>query len=199
MRRGHRHVYGTHAAVAGTPTEAAAETVRSEAALLPADLLGGDESIILAIKPSLWFILFDSANWAVGMLFIILCAAWVSALIPSVSEPQLISMALAALGGRVGIALLRWVSRFYVLTNRRVMRVRGVFKADVFECPLVNIRNTAVSVSFHEAFAKLGTVQFVISEYGDRLAAWPDIAHPHEVHAEVRKAIRRALDCQPRI
>ena len=185
--------------MAGSPAEATVDSARREVAMLPQDLIGGDESIIFAIKPSLWFILFDSANWAVPTLLAIVCTSWLNTLIPSLSEPQFISSMLVILGARVGVALLRWVSRFYVLTNRRVMRIRGVFKADVFECPLVNIRNTAVTTSFHEAFSRLGTIRFVISEHGDRRDAWPNTAHPHEIHAEVRKAIRRAIDCQPRI
>lgn len=179
--------------------DAVAETTAREVALLPEDLIGQDESIILAIKPSLWFMLFDSINWVVGTLMVIVCAEWISELIPSISELQLLSVVLAALGGRVLIALLRWVSRFYVLTNRRVMRIRGVFTPEVFECPLVNIRNTAVNVSFHEALAKLGSIHFTLSERESMtpLSEWRNIAHPHEIHTQVRKAIRRALNFQP--
>lgn len=180
------------AVAAGTAGEAVAETQRAKVALLPADLIGGDESVIFAIKPSLWFIVFDSAAWIMTALILVIGASWFAHLIPAVSEPQFMTIVLASVGLRVGAALLRWVSRFYVLTNRRVMRIRGVFRADVFECPLVNIRETAVDVSFHEALAKLGTLTFAIRDRLEDQAAWRNVGNPYEVHAEVRKAIDRA-------
>ena len=185
------------AIAAGTAGDVAADATRPEVALLPADLIGGDESVIFAIKPSLWFIAFDSAGWILTALVLIIGASWFADMIPAVSESQFMTVVLTGVSLRICIALLRWVSRFYVLTNRRVMRIRGVRKADVFECPLVNIRNTAVDVSFHEALAKLGTLSFAICDRPDHHAAWRNIAHPREVHAEVRKAIQRALDRQP--
>ncbi|NOS99191.1 MAG: PH domain-containing protein [Phycisphaerales bacterium] len=172
---------------------------RADVAMIPQTLLGGDESILFAIKPSLWFVFFDSAVWLVGCLVAILCGSWIARVTPSMTEPQVMSAVLTVAGIRVGIALLRWVSRFYVLTNRRMMRIRGVFKADVFECPLVNIRNTVVTHGFPEALANLGTLHFIISESGEFRAAWRNLPHPHDVHAEVRKAIRRAIDCQPHL
>ncbi len=194
-----RGVFHRAAVVTTAPNDVVVDATKAEVALLPRDLIGGDETIILAIKPSLWFAVFDSANWIAATLMIIVCSTWISRLLPGVSEPQLLSVVLAALGVRIGVALLRWVSRFYVLTNRRVMCIRGVLKPDVFECPLVNIRSTSITVSFHESFPLLGTLSFVISELPVRNAAWRNIAHPNDVHAEVEKAIRRALDCQPHL
>ena len=179
--------------MAASPPDAAVERRRTDVAMLPKDLVGGDESIIFAIKPSLWFVVFDSANWTAATLLVIALSSWICGWIPGVSERQLLTGMFGALAARVAIALLRWVSRFYVLTNRRVMRIRGVVKADVYECPLVNIRNTAVEPGCLESFPKLGTIRFV------EIAHWINVASPHEVHAEIRKAIRRALDCQPHL
>lgn len=180
------------AIAAGTPSDAVADTQHHDVALLPADLIGGDESVIFAIKPSLWFIVFDSAGWIITALILVIGASWFAEAIPAISESQFMTVVLTGVSLRVCIALLRWVSRFYVLTNRRVMRIRGVFRADVFECPLVNIRDTAVDVTFHEALAKLGTLKFTIRDRRENHAAWRNVASPHDVHAEVRKAIDRA-------
>lgn len=180
------------AIAAGTPGDAVADTQHPEVALLPADLIGGDESVIFAIKPSLWFIVFDSAGWIMTALILVIGASWFSNVIPAVSESQFLTVVLTGVSLRVCIALLRWVSRFYVLTNRRVMRIRGVFRADVFECPLVNISDTDVDVSFHEALTKLGTLKFAIRDRRENHATWRNVASPHDVHAEVRKALDRA-------
>lgn len=186
------------AASARSGDQAVAERDVAEAMLLPADLLGGDESVIFAIKPSPWYIVFDSANWGIVALCLIACASWIADIV-RLSEKQFMSAVLAALALRVGLALLRWVSRFYVLTNRRVMRVRGVHKPDVFECPLVNIRNTNVTTSFPETLMALGSIHFIITTPHDRRAHWQNIKDPDRIHAEVRKAIERAIDSQPHL
>ncbi len=186
------------AAAARSTDQLAGEREAAESLLLPADLLGGDESVIFAIKPSLWFIVFDSANWAIAGLCLIACASWFAELV-TLSESQFMSVVLTVFALRVGLALLRWVSRSYVLTNRRVMRLRGVLKPDIFECPLVNIRNTTLTASFPESLTSLGTITFIIASPEDRLGLWRNVANPQYIHTEVRKAIERAIDCQPHL
>lgn len=188
------------AAVGTVPTDAVAEPVRqTKAALLPRDLLDGGETIIFAIKPSLWFAVFDSAKWIVAAMAMIISAGWFTQLFPSITEAAFMSVVLVVLAVRVGIALLRWVSRFYVLTNRRIMRIRGVFTADVFECPLVNIDSTVLSTDFAESLANLGTIDFVTVDRPEPAGAWRNLNRPQDVHTEVRHAIDRSRHCQPRI
>jgi hypothetical protein len=183
----------------GPRTESVAEASAAELRLLPAELIGGDETIIFAIKPSLWYILFDSARWVVGALLVVMGAGLVSEAASSLTETQVMSGALAAVGIRIGVALLRWASRFYVLTNRRVMRVSGVFQVEVFESPLLKIRNTGVTRDFMESFAQLGTIQLIFTDPEGGLGRWRNIRDPDAVHAEVRRAIERAIDSQPHI
>jgi Bacterial PH domain len=171
---------------------------QTEAMLLPADILGGDESIIFVVKPSRWFVLFDAANWAIAALSVVACATWFADFL-SVSEPQIMSVALAVLALRVGMAILRWASRFYVLTNRRVMHIRGVMNPEIRKCLLVRVRNTSVTASFPEAMTGLGTISFAKTDANDEVDRWDCVANPKAVHAEIRKAIERAIDCQPHI
>jgi hypothetical protein len=189
-----------HRAAVATPTpEGAVKAKQRDVALLPEDLIGGDESVIFAIKPSLWFIVFDSGVWIVGALLLVAASSFVANVLPSISESQFMTAVMMAVGVRVGVSVLRWVSRFYVLTNRRVMRIRGVRQANVFECPLLNIRNTGITTDFPEALTGLGTLNFMIADRDARSSQWRNIADPQEIHAEVRKAIERAIDRQPRL
>jgi hypothetical protein len=89
------------------------------------------------------------------------------------------------------------VSRFYVLTNRRVMRIRGVRWADVLDILLTRVINTRLTQAPHEKVTALGTLHFAADQPVQRDCAWRHVAHPEEVHAEVRRAIERALDHQP--
>ncbi len=187
-----------HRAAARSSESTVTERDVTDAMLLPADLIGGDETIIFAIKPSPWYIVFDSANWVIGSLCLVACASWFAEFV-RLSESQFMSAVLTVLALRIGLALLRWVSRFYVLTNRRIMRVRGVHKPDVFECPLVNVRNTNYTTSFPEALTGLGTLNFMIHNPEDRMGRWKNVKDPEYIHTEVRKAIERAIDSQPHI
>jgi hypothetical protein len=93
------------------------------------------------------------------------------------------------------MALLQWVSRVYVLTNRRIMRIRGVFRASVFACPLVKVINTGVTTGPHERLTRLGSIWFNTGS-DPSAGTWHHVARPEEVHAQVRRAIERALDHQ---
>ncbi len=180
-------------------TDAVLDAPTADLTLLPAELLRGDETIIFAIKPSPWFVLFDASRWVVVGLMTIALASWISEIVPGATESQLMSVALMLVSVRIAVALLRWVSRFYVLTNRRVMTIRGVRRPNVFASLLVNIRNTAVHENLPEAITGLGTLEFALSEGENQRSRWRNVPQPDQVHAEVRKAIERAIDCQPHL
>src|SRR5262245_46491126 len=91
--------------------------------LVPAQLLDGGEIIILALKPSLWFVPIVSLRWLALAVLLFACAQW-SGL--AGYSWTLIQVALIIAFGRLGYAMLQWASRSYYLTNRRVMRIRGV-------------------------------------------------------------------------
>jgi membrane protein YdbS with pleckstrin-like domain len=191
----------TCAAPPGMVAAAVDATAQDRTAPLPiaADYLDGGEIVLLAVKPSPWFVLFDSVRW--------LCVAavlLVISLLPEVRFAGLSSYTVAQLAaaigvGRLGIAILRWAARYYVLTNRRVMRLRGVFRPDVLACPLVRIRNTRVQRSPHERLCKLGTIQFLFEQAPEGDLDWREIARVDNVHEQVRRAIERALDNQPHL
>ncbi len=165
-----------------------------ESLSLPADLLDGGEVVILAIKPSLWSIVFGSFQWVVaGAIFVMI--GTFAATPAFVAGATFIQAILAIVGLRVGFGILQWVSRVYVLTNRRVMRIRGVFRADIFAAPLTKVLNTGVTVAPHESIARLGSIWFNTGE--DRVdGSWYHVAKPDAVHGEIRRAIERTLDQQ---
>jgi len=163
---------------------------------LPEHLLDGGEVIILAIKPSLWSVVFTSFQWLVcGLAAIAVGRA--EATPGWLSDTGVIQAVLAVVALRVGFAALQWGSRVYVLTNRRVMRIRGVFRADVFECPLVKALNTGVHIGPHEALTRLGTIWFNTGAPSAGDGSWYHVGRPHEIHAEIRRAIEKAIDRQP--
>jgi hypothetical protein len=170
----------------GQPTPLAA------AELVPEHLLDGDEIVLFAIKPSLWFVVFTSARWLAGLIVVLCLARWIEALVPGINRPLLARAVLALAGARVGFAVLEWASRSYVLTNRRVMRIRGIFNITIFECALLQIQNTFLTLTWYERLLGLGSISFATAGSGTAEATWSTVAHPLEVHEQVRAAINRA-------
>jgi len=159
--------------------------------MVPAHLLDGGEIVLFAIKPSIWFILIVSLRWvAVGFIGSV-AAAWQSVPFGSDSRWYLYQLGFVIAGGRLAWAVLEWVSRLYVLTNRRVMRIRGVFRVELFECALTRIQNTHVVLAVSERMTRTGTIRFQTAA-GQGAAAWRIVARPLEVHEQLREAIRRA-------
>ena len=182
----------------GTTAEAPSDglAVRTGGLPLPAELLDGGEVVILARKPSLWFILFDSLQWIVAGAVVMVGAALAGGYMDMITHCTLIQGTVVVVACRVGIALLRWVSRFYVLTNRRILRIHGVLRAHILDIALTDVINTRVTVGRHERPVGLGTLRFACEHAAQHDTAWHNLAHPDEVHAEVRRAIERAIDRQ---
>jgi hypothetical protein len=165
----------------------------SVAGAVPTHLLNEGEQIILAIKPSLWFIVFHSAPRIIilGLFLIGLKAFFPTDTFDSWSRTiyQIISLLILA---QLVASTLQWISRLYVLTDRRIMRIRGVFSIEIFECLLVKIQNTYLTLAWYERLLGLGSIFFATAGTAGIEAAWTNINQPLDVHELVRKAIRDA-------
>lgn len=160
--------------------------------LVPMHLLDGGEIVILAVKPSLWFIVFVSFRWVAAMVCVILLDGWLGRTIPFLDAALIARGAAVLAAARFGFAALQWASRLYVLTNRRILRLQGVVNIDLFECPLSRIQNTVLTLTWYERPAGLGTISFATAGTGAMEAAWLHVNRPLEVHEQVRSAIDRA-------
>jgi uncharacterized membrane protein YdbT with pleckstrin-like domain len=160
--------------------------------LVPAQLLDGGEVVILAIKPSLWFIIINSFRWMIVAALVVVGVAWLHPSWYGMSPSVLIRAALGLGVLRMMVATLQWVSRLYVLTNRRLMRIRGVLNVDIFECRLSRIQNTFLRLSWYERILRLGTIDVATAGTGLVEARWENVSRPLEVHETLRKAVSAA-------
>lgn len=161
--------------------------------VIPAHLLDGGEIVYFAIKPSPWFVLLVSLRWVVFGLFLAALTLVEVVPLPNQARWYLYQLGFWLAAGRLGWALLEWVSRLYVLTNRKAMRIRGVFSVEVFSCSLDRIQNTYVTMSATERLARTGTVTFQTAAGGaSGTASWRIVARPLEIHEKLREAIGRA-------
>lgn len=160
--------------------------------LVPPEILDGGEIIIFAVKPSLWFVLLKSSRWLVGMLATLLVIWWAGEAAFPIDTAIIIQAAIALGLARVGLALLQWVSRLYILTNRRIIRLTGIFNIDLFECQLTRIQSTFLTMTWYERLLGIGTISFATAAAGGIEVSWSNVNHPLELHERVRSAIHRA-------
>jgi hypothetical protein len=100
--------------------------------------------------------------------------------------------ALFVITGRLMWAVLQWMGRIYILTDQRVLRIRGVFSVDIFDCPLRKVvRARMVSVS-REKVVGVGSIEIIPSDESIPTAIWQTVAGPKEVLERLRAAITRA-------
>jgi len=72
-----------------------------------------------------------------------------------------------------------------------VLRIRGVFRVDVFQCPLQNIRRATLTAGGVERLCGMGTIVFDTDTDSEE-PCWLHIARPADVNAKVQDALRRA-------
>lgn len=182
------------AAAAASDSPPRAADLPREWSQLPGGLIDGGEIVVLAIKPSLWRPVIESLPWLVTTgIFAIGITLFLAAL-PGLSTVASAQVVLGAGLLRLALAIVRWAATWYVLTNRRVLDVRGARSPRISSCPLVDIRNTYVGASIPEKVVSIGTITFVSKHPGDASRLWESIAEPEEVHAKIRRAIENALD-----
>lgn len=169
--------------------EGAGEWVR-----VPGGVIDGGEIVILAVKPSLWRPFLDSAPWllaaALFAAMIIAGSLSVAALGTTLSAQLVVVAGLA----RAGVAVIRWVPTWYLLTNRRVIVVRGVRMPRVTSRALLDIRNTYVQAAAPEKWLDIGVITFVTDHPHEVPFLWHAVPHAAEVHQRIRRAIENAID-----
>jgi hypothetical protein len=170
----------------------AAAEVDQSAAALTRDLLQQDEVIILLLRPSLWYVPL-SALASLGIIVLVTFVLAYMSRLPWVrwNDVQVFGLGVFLLALRLGWQALEWMSRVYVLTDRRVIARGGVLRVAVFEAPLRNIQHTAVFTSMRERFTGLGTIAFATAGSDTFDCLWLMLRQPHQVHKTVVEAMRR--------
>ena len=174
----------------------ATPTVAADAGA-PAGILQDGEAIILAIKPSRWFVLLTSLPVLV-VSALVAGAAYVLDRVFHVGCPREAAYLVCsvAAGVRVILACFQWQGRLYLLTNLRVMRISGVMRRDIFSCRLRKLRRAAASATIAERVLGIGSLFFQPADPDARgpgpQGTWINVPRPAEVEHIVNEAIRRS-------
>lgn len=162
------------------------------AGILPAELLQPGEVIILLLKPSLWYLLLMPLR---TLLMIVLLSYAMFYLCDYISLPMTRHDILIAGGGLFGLRVfwqfLNWLSRIYVLTDQRIIRVKGVFHVEIFEAPLKKLQHTQTTFLVRERLFGLGSIHFYTAGTNMPEASWEMITHPLEAHQQIIKTMNK--------
>jgi membrane protein YdbS with pleckstrin-like domain len=170
----------------------AAAEVDQSAAGLARDLLEPDEIVILLLRPSLWYVplsalaslgLIALATFALAYMSRLPWAGW--------NDLQVFALGAGLAALRLGWQVMDWLSRVYVLTDRRIVTRGGVLRVSVYQAPLKNIQHTAVFAGMRERLFGLGTVGVATAGSDTFDSLWLMVNQPHHVHRTVAEAVRR--------
>lgn len=158
-----------------------------------AELLQEGEEILLAVKPSAWFILLVSLPVlllaASPAVIAYLAARYLQSNIP---YQTIALLCLAVACGRIMLACFQWMGRLYVLTNLRIMRIQGVLREEVFDCLLKRIADASVSASLPQRVVHVGSLRFHLPQAATADEHWTCLSHVEKVRRAVLDAIRHA-------
>jgi uncharacterized membrane protein YdbT with pleckstrin-like domain len=160
---------------------------------VPARLLADGEIVILAIKPSGWFILLHSLPMLAGAV-VVAAAVWCfkgRLFGPPATQTAVLTACTTVACAAVLLSGLGWMSRLYVLTDRRVLRVHGLLREKVCHCPLRELAEVTLAASALERLLGIGSLYFRRSA-GPEAMDWLHIARCAEVRQIVTDAINRA-------
>ena len=171
-----------------------ADTARAQAAnyLVPANLLAGDEIIILMTKPSGWFIWLVSGPVAATAALVAAVAIAAAAYGQSVPLEVIETLCAAAVLLRLLGAWWQWLGRTYVLTNRRIITVRGLMRVSVAEAPLAAVAKVELSATLGERAVGAASLYCTGASGPPARVVWNTLNRPQEVIEIVNKAVRQA-------
>lgn len=167
-------------------------TARPITQTLPEGLVDDDEVVILLLRPSMLYIPLASLSGLLVIAVVTLALMYLGRLV-GMAGTDTVAFGLGVAGGIVRLAWqgLEWWSRLYVLTDRRVLRRKGVLRPTVFEAKLGDIQHTSVFRRLRERTCGLGSIGFASAGSEVFNAFWVMIRQPFAVHRTVVEAIER--------
>ncbi|QDU34501.1 Bacterial membrane flanked domain protein [Poriferisphaera corsica] len=159
--------------------------------MIPHDILQPGEAIILLLKPSLLYIVLAPLRAIAILAFLTLATLVANNMYTFTNPREIIFIGGVAIAARIFWQFVEWLSRTYILTDQRLIRIKGVTTVSVYETPLSNIQQTEVIRSIREQLTALGTIAFSTAGTGHIDAYWVMLNNPYEIQNTIIKTINR--------
>jgi membrane protein YdbS with pleckstrin-like domain len=162
-----------------------------QARVIAPSLLQSGEIIVFQLKPSRWYMVFESLWIAAIGLILVLMGLSIHELPASVRSWAIV-VGISVIGLRATVAYLQWLGRTYVLTDRRILMQYGVLSAEVECMGLEEIQNTFVAQAAAQRLLGIGSLFFRCRHETHRGSmVWEHIREPKEIHARIILQIDR--------
>jgi hypothetical protein len=172
---------------AGVADPSATSLRPSLAALLAGHILRDGETVVMILKPSLWFIVLAALRFAAAAAVGVLAAKlWLSPL----GTLRALEAGIFLVAGRVMWATLQWMGRLYVLTDWRVIRLAGVFNIDIFDCPLRRVSQVRLWSPFKERILGVGSIEIIAAD--GAVGDWRTVKHPRRALEKIERMVESA-------
>jgi uncharacterized membrane protein YdbT with pleckstrin-like domain len=161
--------------------------------VVPEQILHDDEIVLLLTKPSLLFIPYTSFLFCLGALLLGVLFVQVTRYTPSAFSPTSVALlTVLACVGRLIWALLVWTSHTYMLTNQRIVTIKGVLNVHMFQAHLRKVQKTDLYRPLIYQILGTGTLAFsTAAASGDADSTWQMIARPVQAQEQVVAAINK--------
>jgi uncharacterized membrane protein YdbT with pleckstrin-like domain len=163
------------------------------AAGVPEELLHGDEVVLLLTKPSLWFIILTSFRFLLTTVLLGVLAVRLLAM-PSVnylSPPTVAAITVLICLARLVWAILVWTSHIYMLTDRRIVTIKGVINVTMTQINLRKVQRTALYRPWIFRIFGIGTIGIASAATNTFDATWVMVARPIATHEQIVAAIHK--------
>jgi len=167
------------------------DEVPARSRIISPSLLLPAEVVLFELKPSLWYVVFVSLPIAAAGLAVIILSLSIQVL-PTPYRHLGIVLGMWVVGLRVAVALLQWLGRTYVLTDRRILVQTGVFDARVEALALERVESSFVAQAVVQRLLGIGTIFFrTMPGSGGGSLSWEHVRRPRELHGHVVAQIDR--------
>jgi uncharacterized membrane protein YdbT with pleckstrin-like domain len=176
------------------PGESRLAAVAVDAAGIPlfaAAILEPSEIIVGIWRPSAWYVPRRAARMTALLVAITVVGSSAAGAAGLPWGSAIVQVGAMLVVARVAAAILDWSSRWYVLTDRRVIRRRGVLSPTVFVSGLRDLRRVDLAADLGDRALGTGTVSFGTRPEGPYDAAWVMVPRAADVHALVVATKRR--------
>lgn len=164
--------------------------------IAPEHILQDDEIVLMLVKPSLFFIFYTSIVFVLVALMMGVAAEQLThagGLGGYIGPTEVALITVLAVVGRLVWALLVWTSHIYMLTNLRVVTIKGVINVHMFQSQLRKIQKTEIFRPLGQRIFWTGTVGFsTAAAAGTVDSTWVMLSHPVETHQRIVAAISKA-------
>jgi uncharacterized membrane protein YdbT with pleckstrin-like domain len=160
------------------------------ASVAPEQMLHGDEVVLILTKPSLWFVIITSFRFIVAAALLGVLAGRMQWMI-NLNTPTIATVTALVCVGRFVWAMLVWSSHTYMLTNQRIVTIKGVLNTTMAQAHLRKVQRTVLYRPLYLKLFGIATVGIGTAATTDFEATWVMIARPQQTYEAIVAAIQK--------